>query len=89
MKKTKHAICRVCEKEMEKGKGCTVFHIKLNGNLYPRIPYGLDGWFNGEFYCHDCNVGKGQIHHMGCDVERCPACGLQLISCDCQDEKEE
>jgi hypothetical protein len=33
--------------------------------------------------CHDCEVEEGNIHHLGCDMERCPFCGGQLISCDC------
>ena len=33
--------------------------------------------------CHDCAVPEGQIHQQGCDMERCPFCGGQLISCDC------
>lgn len=35
--------------------------------------------------CHDCNALFGHLHHWGCDAERCPACGGQLISCDCED----
>jgi hypothetical protein len=23
------------------------------------------------------------LHRIGCDIEQCPNCGLQLISCDC------
>lgn len=33
--------------------------------------------------CGDCGVQEGELHHLGCDMERCPFCGLQLISCDC------
>ena len=36
--------------------------------------------------CHDCGVTKGEYHKDGCDVERCPRCGGQLISCDCKQE---
>jgi len=32
--------------------------------------------------CHDCNIKHGGYHHHGCDVERCPICGQQLISCE-------
>lgn len=36
-----------------------------------------------QHVCHDCDVLEGQIHRMGCDMECCPFCGDQLISCDC------
>jgi len=37
--------------------------------------------------CHDCGVKEGQLHLLGCDMESCPFCGHQLISCDCIYEK--
>lgn len=33
--------------------------------------------------CHDCNAEEGQYHSPGCDMERCPFCGGQLITCGC------
>jgi len=33
--------------------------------------------------CDDCGVKEGQLHIPGCDMEPCPSCGGQLISCDC------
>lgn len=37
--------------------------------------------------CHDCGCVEGEIHELGCDMERCPFCGGQLISCTCCYEK--
>jgi hypothetical protein len=36
---------------------------------------------------HDCAAKEGQLHRLGCDMERCPFCGGQLISCKCPYEK--
>lgn len=33
--------------------------------------------------CHDCNVEEGQYHHKNCDVDICPFCFGQLLSCSC------
>lgn len=33
--------------------------------------------------CPDCNAEPGAVHSPGCDVERCPMCKMQLITCGC------
>jgi len=37
--------------------------------------------------CHDCGAREGEFHQPGCDDERCPFCGGQLISCECSYKK--
>lgn len=33
--------------------------------------------------CGDCGIYPGGLHSPGCDMERCPLCGGQIISCNC------
>ena len=58
-----------------------------------RIPYGRESkWYDKEFgkdvswvdynpTCHDCGVPAGKLHDSRCDVEECPICHKQLLSC--------
>jgi len=61
----------------------------IKGTVYPRIPFGdmRDGYpVADDEHCRDCAAMKGELHVPGCDVERCPACGGQAISCGCLDD---
>ena len=74
-----YANCKDCEQEMTPGTACKFTHIVMkNGNVVKRDIQGF-----GQTICHDCNSHLGGPHHYGCDAERCPICGGQLISCDC------
>ena len=72
----KRARCP-CGREMIDGGECA-FSMIADGRLYNRTPNGR------AENCHDCGAGPGKVHHWGCDMERCPRCHGQLISCDCR-----
>jgi hypothetical protein len=79
------ATCQDCKKEMKRAKSCNKpQYVILDG-----ISFWRDvSYYDHNKHCHDCNIVNepGNLHHLGCDVERCPKCGGQLISCDCEKE---
>ena len=82
------ARCELCEQDMLESKGCTVADIHIGGQVYKRVHVGGPGDFlegaSEDARCGDCGAQLGHYHHWGCDCERCPACGWQLISCNCE-----
>src|SRR6266852_120229 len=77
------AICEFCGHDMRAVLTCTeVVIVTVDGPLSP-IPYGSEATDWGSGPCHDCAVENGGFHHPGCDVEQCPRCGQQLITCGC------
>jgi len=63
----------------------TLTHYPIGGELFTRIKYGDEcfGWRADKTPRHDWGVTKGQLHIPSCDVEECPNCHTQLLSCEC------
>jgi hypothetical protein len=76
------AVCPYCEQEMTAGVSCTVeqYGDFVDGVERERIRYGFELL---PPFCVDCRAPLGELHHPGCDVELCPKCRRQAISCEC------
>lgn len=87
------AVCSWCKGEMSDFSRMTCSGNLVvefpDGETLAAVPYRFDG-DDGDLShrCHDCNIALGGHHHPGCDMERCPRCGGQLIGCGCLDEEE-
>jgi hypothetical protein len=58
--------------------------LSINGKKYARLPFGKEADALDAPHCGDCAVMVGQFHVPGCDIEECPCCRGQLLSCDCE-----
>jgi hypothetical protein len=72
------AKCKYCGREMLSAAGCAFTTLRIGDEWMKRIRADNPG---GR--CGDCGARHKMQHHIGCDMEICPKCGHQLISCDC------
>lgn len=77
------AICEWCNNEMTTGASCTVSTLHLRGARIAIAPY-RPSRRTASRRCGDCGVAPGGFHHPGCDLQRCPRCAGQFISCGCR-----
>ena len=83
-------ICNVCNGDMLEVDGCLPNSIIYKSEQYEQIKVGCEGDFyedgDENTRCTDCGAKYGHYHHAGCDCERCPVCGEQLLTCCCEEE---
>jgi hypothetical protein len=72
------ATCPDCKREKRLAPSCvTDFAVVVGEKTFERIRHPA----SAADRCDDCGVKPGGVHHFGCDMERCPSCGGQLIMC--------
>lgn len=81
------AKCELCGQQMTGSTSCLERTVELHGKIFNRDA----SYYDLNARCHDCGIVNisGNIHHAACDMERCPCCKGQLISCGCLEEDSE
>ncbi len=75
------AVCDDCGQEMLTAAGCTVHVLIIQNERFER--HRVPGRSGSGRRCGDCGAQPRGFHHVGCDMERCPRCAGQLLSCGC------
>jgi hypothetical protein len=79
------AVCDVCGQEMLLYRSCTLERVILADGSYKRRRYSPGRGSRGVKppVCGDCGTPRDGFHHPGCDMEACPRCRRQAITCPC------
>ncbi len=78
------AICSWCDREMTTAESCSVEVLHDSGRPVPMVRWGKERGWTARGRCDDCGVMPGRFHHLGCDVQSCPRCGGQMLTCGCR-----
>jgi hypothetical protein len=77
----------MCRQEMHDRVGCTleVFSDFADDEPRPRVRFGDETRMElgRQEHCPDCLAPRNTFHHPGCDIEQCPRCGGQALTCGC------
>lgn len=87
-----YSPCEYCNQPKNEDRienGCAVKVLTIEGEIRPRWPYIQPYHEEAYKFCHDCGVTELRYHHPGCDMEICPECMGQLISCPCEVDEDD
>jgi len=66
-------------------------NFKIAGREFERVACGFERGDFAEFAidteCSNCGVPTGWLHLLSCDLEQCPKCEQQALSCSCDYER--
>jgi hypothetical protein len=85
------AVCAHCGGETTEGISCLTDPVVVDGRAYAPVRFGQEPGPRHRYEpeeCRDCSTPVGGVHHLGCCVERCPACHGQAVSCACVTDRE-
>lgn len=77
------ANCMLCDNEMTTATTCTVGVLHHQGSPFLLRTHEQEPGSRRDDRCGDCGAVVGGLHHLGCDLQECPRCARQLISCPC------
>lgn len=74
--------------QLENAQAKHTYHCEGRQQHRVRLGDEEEDWGGARGWCKSCFALKGEFHVPGCDVERCPFCGDQVVSCGCVELQE-